>query len=169
MPIRAWNCLCVHNTIYMLGSLLFEHAYQVMLYIKGEDSTLGAKITYLAKIGVRGSTLCYTWFIVVLDSLNLQTLGLTSRWPPIYGKLLFTWLSLVMSMMVSFCAVLLSTRCLEWDLELNWVSFWEFSYLLLIVLLVRFYCHHSQIKWWLWLPSLCFCIQFLLLLARLYI
>ena len=29
-----------------------------------------------------------------------------------YGKLLFTWLSLVMSMMVSFCAVLFPTRCL---------------------------------------------------------
>ena len=28
------------------------------------------------------------------------------------GKLLFTWLSLVMHMMVSFCAVLFSTRCL---------------------------------------------------------
>ena len=26
----------------------------------------------------------------------------------LYGKLLFTWLSLVMSLMVSFCAVLLS-------------------------------------------------------------
>ena len=49
----------------------------------------------------------------------------------LYGKLLFTWLSLVMSMMVSFCAVLFPTRCLGWDLELNWVSFWGFSFLLL--------------------------------------
>ena len=47
----------------------------------------------------------------------------------LHGKLLFTWLSLVMSMMVSFCAVLFPTRCLGWDLELNWVSFWGFSYL----------------------------------------
>ena len=31
----------------------------------------------------------------------------------LYGKLLFTWLSLVMSMMVSFCAVLFPTRYLE--------------------------------------------------------
>ena len=31
----------------------------------------------------------------------------------LYGKLLFTWLSLVMHMMVSFCAVLSPTRCLE--------------------------------------------------------
>ena len=50
----------------------------------------------------------------------------------LYGKLLFTWLSLVMSMMVSFCAVLFPTRCLGWDLELNWASFWGFSFLLLI-------------------------------------
>ena len=50
--------------------------------------------------------------------------------PHLYGELLFTWLSLVMSMMVSFCAVLFPTRCLGWDLELNWVSFWGFSFLL---------------------------------------
>ena len=30
----------------------------------------------------------------------------------LYGKLLFTWLSLVVSVMVSFCAVLFPTRCL---------------------------------------------------------
>ena len=30
----------------------------------------------------------------------------------LYGKLLFTWLSLVMSMIVSFCAALFPTRCL---------------------------------------------------------
>ena len=46
--------------------------------------------------------------------------------------MLFTWLSLVMSMMVSFCAVLFPTRCLGWDLGLNWVSFWGFSFLLLL-------------------------------------
>ena len=34
-----------------------------------------------------------------------------------YGKLLFTWLSLVMSMMVSFCAVLLSH---EGDVDEIW-------------------------------------------------
>ena len=37
----------------------------------------------------------------------------------LYGKLLLTWLSLVMSMMVSFCAVLFPTRCLGRDLGLN--------------------------------------------------
>ena len=34
-----------------------------------------------------------------------------------------------MSMMVSFCADRFPTRCLGWDLELNWVSFWGFSFL----------------------------------------
>ena len=36
----------------------------------------------------------------------------------LYGKWLFTWLSLVMSLMVSFCAVLFPTRCLGLDLGL---------------------------------------------------
>ena len=49
----------------------------------------------------------------------------------LYRKLLFTWLSLVMSSMVSFCAVPFPTRCLGWYLELNWVNFLGFSYLLL--------------------------------------
>ena len=49
----------------------------------------------------------------------------------LFGKLLFTWLSLVVSMVMSFCAVLFPTRCLGWDLELDWVSFWGFSFLLL--------------------------------------
>ena len=30
----------------------------------------------------------------------------------LYGKQLFTWLSLVVSLMASFCAVLFPTRCL---------------------------------------------------------
>ena len=30
----------------------------------------------------------------------------------LFGKLLFTWLSLVVSMVMSFCAVLFPTRCL---------------------------------------------------------
>ena len=37
----------------------------------------------------------------------------------LHGKLLFTWLSLVMSIMEPFCAVLFPTRCIGWDLELN--------------------------------------------------
>ena len=36
----------------------------------------------------------------------------------LYGKLLFTWLSLVMSLMVSFCAVPFLTRCLDEILDL---------------------------------------------------
>ena len=47
----------------------------------------------------------------------------------LYGKLLFTWLSLVMSLMVSFCVVPSSTRCPGLDQGLNWVSFLGFSYL----------------------------------------
>ena len=72
----------------------------------------------------------------------------------LYGKLLFTWLSLVMSMMMTFCAVLFPTRCLGWDLELNWVSFWGFSFLLFSILIVfyipislmivRFLCVHYE-------------------------
>ena len=46
----------------------------------------------------------------------------------LFGKLLFTWLSLMVSMVMSFCAVLFPTRCLGWDLELNWVSFWGVSF-----------------------------------------
>ena len=49
----------------------------------------------------------------------------------LYGKQLFTWLSLVMSLTASICAVLFPTRCLGWDLGLNWLSFWGISYLLL--------------------------------------
>ena len=36
----------------------------------------------------------------------------TSFLDSLYGKLLFTWLSLVMSLMASLCAVLFPTRCL---------------------------------------------------------
>ena len=50
----------------------------------------------------------------------------------LYGKQLFTGLSLVLSLMTSFCAVLFPTRCLGWDLGRNWVSFWGISRLLLI-------------------------------------
>ena len=40
----------------------------------------------------------------------------------LYGKLLFTWLSLVISLMVSFCALPFPTRCLGCDLGFNCVS-----------------------------------------------
>ena len=40
----------------------------------------------------------------------------------LYGKQLFTWLSLVLSLMASFCAVLFHTRCLGLDLGLESVS-----------------------------------------------
>ena len=37
----------------------------------------------------------------------------------LYGKKLFTWLSLVVSLIAPFCAVLFPTRCHGWDLALN--------------------------------------------------
>ena len=58
----------------------------------------------------------------------------------LYGKLLFTRLSLVMSMMMFFRAVLFPTRCLGWDLGLNWVSFWGFSYLLFVMMPWNKFC-----------------------------
>ena len=45
---------------------------------------------------------------------------------------------LVMSLMVSFCAVLFPTRCLGWNLGLNWLIFCGFSYLLLHIRAVVF-------------------------------
>ena len=37
----------------------------------------------------------------------------------LYGKQLFTWLSLVVSLKATFCAVLFPTRCLGLDLGHN--------------------------------------------------
>ena len=37
----------------------------------------------------------------------------------LHGKSLFTWLSLVMPLVASFCAVRFPTRCLGYDLGLN--------------------------------------------------
>ena len=48
----------------------------------------------------------------------------------LYGKQLFTWMSLAMSLMASFYAVFFPTSYLGWDLGLNWVSFWGVPYLL---------------------------------------
>ena len=42
-----------------------------------------------------------------------KLLNVTLAGDHMYGKLLFTWLSLVMSMMVSVCAEFFPTRCLE--------------------------------------------------------
>ena len=50
---------------------------------------------------------------------NKRLLNVRLAGDHLYGKLFCTWLSLVMSMMVSFCAVLFPTRCLGWDLEQN--------------------------------------------------
>ena len=40
------------------------------------------------------------------------TLEAEYKFKSLFGKLLFTWLSLVVSMVKSFCAVLFPTRCL---------------------------------------------------------
>ena len=39
------------------------------------------------------------------------------------GGWLFAWLSLVVSLLMSLCAVLFPAGCLGWDLGLNWVGF----------------------------------------------
>ena len=49
---------------------------------------------------------------VFLNFLEIKNIAVIVPGNRLYGKLLFTWLSLVMSMMVSFCAVLFPTRCL---------------------------------------------------------
>ena len=46
--------------------------------------------------------------LLVLLLVNVRLAG-----DHLFGKLLFTWLSLVVSMMMSFCAVLFPTRCVE--------------------------------------------------------
>ena len=43
---------------------------------------------------------------------NSKLLNVRLAGDHLYGKLLFTWLSLVVSMVMSFCAVLFPTRCL---------------------------------------------------------
>ena len=53
---------------------------------------------------------CYLWLFLLYINIKIGKNKLAGDHP--YGKMLFTWLSLVMSMMVSFCAVLFPTRCL---------------------------------------------------------
>ena len=58
--------------------------------------------------------------------------------------------NVVMYMMVSFCAVLFPTRCLGWDVVLNWVSFWGFSFLLSLSLIpthTSWYHFVQKIHW----------------------
>ena len=57
-------------------------------------------------------------------------LNVTLAGDHLFGKSLFSWLSLVMSLVVSFCAVVFPTRCLGFDLGLNLVSSRDFSQLL---------------------------------------
>ena len=70
-------------------------------------------------------------FIVILVLYINMKIGKSGCWmlnvglagDHLYGNWLFTWLSLVMSLMASFCAVLFPTRCLGWGLGFNWVGF----------------------------------------------
>ena len=57
---------------------------------------------------------CYLWLSSLYINIKIGKIVLNVRLSidHLYGKLLFTWLSLVMSMMVSFYAVLFPTRCL---------------------------------------------------------
>ena len=50
------------------------------------------------------------FFLPVIGKRYLLNVRLTAD--HLYGKLLFTWLSLVVSMIVSFCAVLFPMECL---------------------------------------------------------
>ena len=75
---------------------------------------------------------CYLWLFSLCINIKKVKIVVRLAGDHLCGKLLFTWLSLVMSMTVSFCAVLFPTRYLGWDLDLNWVSFWGFSYLLFL-------------------------------------
>ena len=96
---------------------------------------LGIELCRFPRIFLLTVARCYLW---LFSLLNVR----------------LAWLSLVMSMMVSCCAVLFSTRYLGWNLELNWVSFWGFSYLLLLLhILVKIFldclfsfCLHESVQ-----------------------
>ena len=97
------------------------------------------KVKYLCINGIWYSLLIHGFSLVnarllkVFDTAFYAIIDVKCRLAGdhLYEKLLFTWLSLVMSLLVSFCAVLFPTGCLGWDLRLDWVSFWGISYLLL--------------------------------------
>ena len=62
---------------------------------------------------------CYLLFFLLYINTNKgkNMLNVSVVGDHLYGKLLFTWLSLVMSLMVSFCAVFLPRDVLDevWD------------------------------------------------------
>ena len=57
---------------------------------------------------------CYLLFVLVYINIDI---GKSRPGDHLYGKLLFTWLSLVMSLMVSFCAFFFPRDVLDeiWD------------------------------------------------------
>ena len=59
---------------------------------------------------------CYLWLFSLYINIKIgkvkKLLNVRLAGDHLYGKLLFTWLSLVVFMIVSFCAVLFPMRCL---------------------------------------------------------
>ena len=55
---------------------------------------------------------CYSCYIYKYRKRKKIDVSVRLADDHLFGKLLLTWLSLVMSLMVSFCAVPLATRCL---------------------------------------------------------
>ena len=60
--------------------------------------------------GFRCGVLSFIVILVIYINIEIGKNRLASD--HLHGKLLFTWLSLVMSLMVSFCAVPFPMRCL---------------------------------------------------------
>ena len=63
----------------------------------------------------------------VLNKLVKQMLNVRVPGDHLHGKLNFTWLSLVMSLRMSFCAVLFPTGCLRWDLKVFYLILYKYT------------------------------------------
>ena len=75
-------------------------------------STLFTSLPHKKLINLIETTFREKVLFILLVMIKLPSLPHMTKNDHLYGKLLFTWLSLVMSMMLSFCAVLFPTRCL---------------------------------------------------------
>ena len=86
---------------------------------------------------------CYLWLFTLYINIKIgkkKLLNVRLTGDHLFGKLLFTWLSLVMSMMVSFCAVLFPRDVLEEILNLiGSVSegFPSYSFIKIVQMIVR--------------------------------
>ena len=74
-------------------------------------SVLGQK-KFIHKILAKSESVHFQPLFKFIGALRELLLNIRLAGEYLCGKLLFTWLSLVVSMMVSFCAVLFPTRCL---------------------------------------------------------